>query len=205
MTKQISSKPNLEIVNGKVSTTSLDVAEKFGKRHDHVLRDIENLDCSQEFSRLNFGEISYKDSYNRLQKAYRITRDGFAILVMGFTGKKAMQWKEKYIAAFNRMEEELKKQWLAAKLKVSRILLSDWDAIKDLMAEAGNGKNSFSKYLHNLGFSIDGPIPDQYQKIPTSRIISFHRLAREGNNWARNLIKRTQQFDVPVAISQSQT
>ena len=102
--KQIQ-KPNLEIVEGQAKTTSLDIAQKFNRQHKDILGTIDNLECSQSFSRRNFAPISYKDGYNRLQKADSITRDGFAILVMGFTSKKAMQWKERYIAAFNRMEE----------------------------------------------------------------------------------------------------
>nr|WP_315022866.1 Rha family transcriptional regulator [uncultured Aminipila sp.] len=88
-------------------TTSLDIAETFGKRHDNVLADIENLDCSEEFNLLNFQEIKYTDSRNRKQKAYDITRDGFTLLVMGYTGEKAMQFKEGYIKQFNAMEKIL--------------------------------------------------------------------------------------------------
>lgn len=61
--------------------TSLDVAETFGKRHDHVLRDIRELDCSKEFNLSNFGEIKYKDSKNREQTAIVMTRDGFTLLI----------------------------------------------------------------------------------------------------------------------------
>jgi Rha family phage regulatory protein len=78
MKKQIQTKPNLEIIDGKVSTTSLDIAEKVEKEHKDVLKAIRNLECSQSFSRRNFAPISYKDGYNRPQKAFRITRDGFA-------------------------------------------------------------------------------------------------------------------------------
>ena len=76
----------------------------FDKRHDHVLRDISNLDCSGEFHLLNFGEISYEDSYGRKQKAIAMSRDGFMFLVMGYRGKKAAAIKEAYIRRFNEME-----------------------------------------------------------------------------------------------------
>ncbi len=88
-------------------TTSLVVSEKFGKEHKNVLRDIREIGCSEAFSRLNFEPTSYTDSWNRKQEMYLMTRDGFTILAMGFTGEKAMQWKEKYIAAFNQMEARL--------------------------------------------------------------------------------------------------
>ena len=87
--------------------TSLDVAETFGKEHKNVLRDIRNLECSEEFGRLNFERTSYKDILNRNQEMYYITRDGFTLLVMGYTGEKAMQFKEAYIKQFNAMEKAL--------------------------------------------------------------------------------------------------
>ena len=92
----------------KTVVTSLDVAETFGKAHKNVLRDIETLGCSGEFNRLNFELISYKDVMHRKQKAYAMTRDGFTLLVMGYTGELAMKFKEAYIKQFNAMEEALR-------------------------------------------------------------------------------------------------
>lgn len=88
-------------------TTSLIVAEVFEKKHRNVLKAIENLECSPEFSQLNFELAEYKDAQGKMRPAYRITRDGFAFLVMGFTGKAAAVWKEKFLAAFNAMEKSL--------------------------------------------------------------------------------------------------
>lgn len=98
----------IEEKEGKLLTTSLNVAEVFGKEHKNVLKDIRELDCSDEFNRLNFEPISYEDSYGRSQSAMAITRDGFSFLVMGYTGKKAAQFKEQYITKFNQMEQKLK-------------------------------------------------------------------------------------------------
>jgi Rha family phage regulatory protein len=95
---------------GKTLTSSRLIAEYFGKEHKNVLRDIENLGCSEEFGRLNFEPTSYRDFWGREQKQYVITRDGFTLLVMGFTGENAMKFKEDYIAAFNEMEAKLRKQ-----------------------------------------------------------------------------------------------
>ncbi|MCM1315908.1 MAG: Rha family transcriptional regulator [Prevotella sp.] len=88
---------------------SLFVAKFFGKSHNHVVRDIEKLlaldsGLSKEFNVSNFGRITYKDSRGRTQKAYALTRDGFTILTMGYTGAKAMHFKELYIKRFNEME-----------------------------------------------------------------------------------------------------
>jgi Rha family phage regulatory protein len=98
----------LAVNNGIVTTTSNEVAVNFGKRHDHVLRAIDNLECSPEFTGRNFGASDYLDPTGRTLRAFTLTRDGFAFLCMGFTGKEAAQWKEKYIAAFNAMEAKLK-------------------------------------------------------------------------------------------------
>ena len=98
--------------NGTPMTTSLLVAEVFGKEHKHVLRDIDNLDCSEEFTESNFGLcMKIRELANGVKKQdryYNITRDGFTFLAMGYTGKKAAEFKEKYIAAFNAMEQQLK-------------------------------------------------------------------------------------------------
>lgn len=87
--------------------TSLDVAETFGKEHARVLRDIRELECSDEFRLGNFAESSYTNSQNKKQPMYFITRDGFTLLVMGYTGEKAMKFKEGYIRQFNAMEKAL--------------------------------------------------------------------------------------------------
>lgn len=87
--------------------TSLDIAETFGKRHDHVIRDIRELECSDVFRLSNFGESSYVNSQNKKQPMYYITRDGFTLLAMGYTGEKAMKFKEAYIKQFNAMERML--------------------------------------------------------------------------------------------------
>lgn len=92
--------------------TSLDVAETFGKRHDNVLKDIRELECSKEFRLLNFEESSYTNVQNRKQPMYYMTRDGFTLLVMGYTGEKAMKFKESYIRQFNAMEKLLKEKFV---------------------------------------------------------------------------------------------
>ncbi|MDE6708343.1 MAG: Rha family transcriptional regulator [Oscillospiraceae bacterium] len=83
---------------------SLFVARVFEKRHDNVIRDINELDCSDEFRLLNFEETIYKDSQGKKQRAFAMTRDGFVFLAMGYRGKKAAQFKELYIKRFNEME-----------------------------------------------------------------------------------------------------
>jgi Rha family phage regulatory protein len=84
-------------------TDSRTVADYFGKRTADVIRDIENLDCSPEFTKRNFALSYYKDDSGKKNKMYAMTFDGFVFLVMGYRGKKAAQLKESYIAAFNKM------------------------------------------------------------------------------------------------------
>lgn len=99
--------PDLVVVDGQITTTSLQIAEHFGKRHKNVMKAIANLECSTEFNGLNFQPVEYLDAKGEKRPCYRITRDGFVFLAMGFTGKEAAQWKEAYITAFNKMEQEL--------------------------------------------------------------------------------------------------
>jgi phage regulatory protein, rha family len=92
---------------------SLYVAEFFEKNHKEVLRDIRNIAApnsglSKEFAERNFALGSYKDKQNKKRPCYYLTRDGFTILVMGYTGKKALRFKELYIRRFNEMEELIK-------------------------------------------------------------------------------------------------
>lgn len=117
---------------GNLVTTSKLVAEKFGKRHSDVLRAIDNLECSKEFTERNF---ALKVSINALPQGgarpsqeYYITRDGFSFLVMGFTGKSAAKFKEDYINAFNRMDQSLKQQLPATYLDALKALVISEEA-----------------------------------------------------------------------------
>ena len=100
--------PALEARNGHITATSLQVAEHFGKRHRDVLRAIRNLGCSAEFNERNFALVDYIDDKGERRPQYHVTRDGFAMLAMGFTGSQAVRWKEAYISTFNAMEAKLR-------------------------------------------------------------------------------------------------
>lgn len=93
--------------DNKAVVSSRKIAEVFEKEHKHVMETIRKLDCNEEFNQSNFRPVEYKDAKGEMRPEYLITRDGFTLLAMGFTGKKAMEFKVKYIAAFNAMEEEL--------------------------------------------------------------------------------------------------
>ena len=90
-------------------TTSLIVAKVFGKEHNKVCRDIENLSCSESFRVANFCETPYTHPQNgQTYKMYTMTKDGFSFLVMGYTGEKAGEFKERFINEFNKREAMLK-------------------------------------------------------------------------------------------------
>ena len=105
---------NVTNQNGNLVVSSREVAENFEKQNKHVMEAIRELETSVENPTNLFTPSTYKDSYGREQKEYLLTRDGFTLLAMGFTGQKALQWKLKYIDAFNKMEEVIKKNQLMA-------------------------------------------------------------------------------------------
>lgn len=104
--------PSVSLHSGRPATTSLEVAQFFGKRHTDVLRDIGNVagNCPENFSQRNFASAEYSDEQGKPRPMFILYRDGFMLLVMGYTGKKALAMKLAYIEAFNRMEEELARQ-----------------------------------------------------------------------------------------------
>lgn len=117
-------------------TTSLIVADYFGKRHDHVIRDIEEqYGDLPEFGEM-FRKATYSDSYGRPQKMYLMNRDGFFMLVTGFTGDKAKQFKLAFIKAFNQMEQILSQRQNA-----------EWQEIR---SETKRGYKDLSAAVHEL-------------------------------------------------------
>jgi Rha family phage regulatory protein len=131
----------LTIIKGRAMTTSRQVAHHFDKRHDNVLRDIENLDCSPQFNALNFEGVAYKDDKGETRKEYQITRDGFVYVAMGFTGKRAAQFKEAYIYAFSEMEYKLYRQ-AQTPLQKEPLMLND-------LFSMGNGlENTLVNVMH---------------------------------------------------------
>lgn len=104
--------PEIQVVHDRIMTTSLAISNAFEKNHRDVLRSIKDLEIPEDYRERNFAptfrDVPGPNGSLRKEPMYLITRDGFTILAMGFTGKRAMEFKIKYIEAFNRMEEELR-------------------------------------------------------------------------------------------------
>lgn len=130
----------VHLENDEAVCSSLEVAEKFGKRHDNVLRSIVGLLKNEETKKM-FKKSVYIDNQNNQEyPMYLMNRDGFSLLVMGFTGKKALDWKLKYINAFNQMEnyirEKQSQSWIETRAvgKLSR--KAETDVLKQLVEYA---------------------------------------------------------------------
>ena len=103
----------LQNINGEILANSREIAERFGKEHKTVIRNIENL-VAQNCATKNLYTLSSYINRGKSYKEYLMNRDGFSLLVMGFTGKEALEWKLKYIEAFNKMEDVIKQQTVKA-------------------------------------------------------------------------------------------
>ncbi len=133
----------VKVSNGKAMVSSKDIADKFGKVHRNVMRDIENLGCSPEFRVLNFVRSSYVSLQNKELASYNMTKDGFAFLCMGFTGDGAAVFKESYISAFNSMESALSKTPVT--MDQLNDLVSRIEGNKEAASIAGKALNSYKK------------------------------------------------------------
>ena len=134
--------------NGELVVSSRQVAENFGKEHSKVIRSIEGIANFGDTQGM-FHKVSYVNEQNGQEyKEYLMNRDGFSLLVMGFTGKEAMEWKIKYIEAFNAMEKKLSKPQLTLTEQMAQGLL----AAQQLLAEK-------SKQVEHLTTTIEEQKP----------------------------------------------
>lgn len=129
----------VQLSKNEAVCSSLDVAKSFGKRHDNVLKGIFNLLKNKDVEKM-FCKTSYKDAKGENRPMYLMNRDGFSLLVMGFNGKEALEWKLKYIEAFNKMEtiirEKSTQMWISARETGKLTRKSETDVIKELVEYA---------------------------------------------------------------------
>lgn len=111
--------------DGELVVTSRQVAEDFRKQHQHVTQAIENLISENSLLKSMMMESEYTTERGRKYKEYLLTRDGFSLLVMGFTGSRALEWKLKYIEAFNKMEQAIKNPYGHLSKEVQAIFALD--------------------------------------------------------------------------------
>lgn len=138
--------------NNQLVTTSRNVAKVFGKEHKHVLRAIRSLECSEEFTQSNFGQATFTMCGVKYPM-YNITKDGFAFLVMGFTGKKSAEFKEKYINAFNEMQKRLEqpKPQMPKKQAVQRIVHNPTQQINHALQNNRENVETITQIKYLLG------------------------------------------------------
>jgi Rha family phage regulatory protein len=188
-----------KLVNIKESqalTSSLIIAKRFNKSHTNVLANIRELIDKLTLENLAvrnyFISSSYMNTRNRKYKTYDVTRDGFSLLAMGFTGMKAFKFKTRFINAFNRMESELKKISLSRKVGIeTRKLLTD------TIQESGENErmhgHAFSTYS-KLAYKLAGI---SYEKKPNFRdSLSSEQIERVKNieSMIKALIQTGKQY-----------
>ncbi len=141
--------------NNEIVCDSLQVAKKFRKRHNNVMRDIRGL-LKNEQTKQMFNLSSYTEKQNgQVYQMYTMNRDGFSLLAMGFTGEKALEWKLKYIQAFNKMEKLLLQQqplyWQETRQAAKGNRLLETDSIKEFVAYAKQqGSQHADRYYYHL-------------------------------------------------------
>ena len=170
--------PVLSIANGTVTALSTDVAQFFCKEHKNVLRDIENLlNILPESRRLNF-ELCFENS--KLQngkslKRYRMTRDGFTLLVMGWTGEKALQFKLAWLDAFNEMEKMLYQRPTYKEVSLSP---AEQIAIRNAVGKKAKKSPSTYRFIYSL-------LKQRFQVARYSQISTYD--FREALNFIKEL------------------
>lgn len=163
--------------------SSLMVAEHFHKRHDNILKNIENLTGNllnfKDVKRLFF-RTTYIDAKGESRPMYLMNRDGFSLLVMGFTGQAAMEWKLKYIAAFNKMESVINERrtidWQNTRRAGIIARKSETDVIKQLAEYAKTQGSKHSQMLY-MTYSRLANGTVGIKKRDTANIVQLNRLA----------------------------
>lgn len=162
------------IQNNQIVVSSKDLAEHFNKDHKNILRDIREILSAQNRANEFFQEESY--SYNgRRLPMYLMNRDGFSLLAMGFTGKKALQWKLKYIEAFNEMEETLKQGYLEEPVNPSELYCKTYKGVPVITI------GDFAKIVKRNRTSILWQLKDKglpYQLLEKEEVTAY----KEENN-----------------------
>lgn len=180
------------IQSNQIVVSSKDLAEHFNKDHKNILRDIREILSAQNRANEFFQEESY--SYNgRRLPMYLMNRDGFSLLAMGFTGKKALQWKLKYIEAFNEMEETLKQGYLEEPVNPSELYCKTYKGVPVITI------GDFAKIVKRNRTSILWQLKDKglpYQLLEKEEVTAYKH---ENNIPMHSAVSRLIVFTEPTA------
>ena len=199
-------KMNLVQISGhKAITTSKVVADTFGKAHKDVIRAINSLEIPRDFWERNFTPSKYRsqNKNGQILPAYEITRDGFTLLAMGFTGKKAIAFKIKYIEAFNEMEAKLKKVYPCGEVNVREHTRSLPSGKKEIVLSE-KAKSEIGGIVKNCLAATGKPDIGEYaQKITlTLALAGFYSrhddLQREADNLRHQLSQCTKAINATL-------
>ena len=155
----------VKIVQNQAFADSRIIAEHFGKAHRNVMRDIDRLienlkENNAQNITLLFSKRKWVNEINREYEYYELNRDGFSLLVMGFTGKEALKWKLKYIEAFNLMEKALlnkdNTEWITTREQGRQIRKAETDVIKAFteyaIKQGSEGAKFYYKHYTNATY-----------------------------------------------------
>ena len=196
----------------KVFTDSLRVAENFKKQHKSVLKKIEILIKDDEKGRLHFAPSSYVNSQNKTQKKYIMDRRSFSILSMGFTGKKALKWKNDFYDAFEKMETHILQQknlsWQQARIEGKENRLDFTDAIKKVVefAESSGSKSSkkyykhFTSMVYSLLFDLK-KVPKNFRdSLDKETLKQIQMIEWKASEWIDEAVSHSSDYHDPYKI-----
>ena len=194
---------NFSVTGERVFIGSLELSEVFEKNHANILRIINKL-TDDEFKSANFIKHSYIDKTGRVLPCYNLTRDGFSLLVMGFTGEKAYQWKIEFIKAFNMMEAELRRQGVIRYVdKISELEAAAKLKAKHHQRELA-GKEGRITYLKNQlakrGKIYDAEVIERYEQKGENLRAQLHNAKAERDFYR----KRTQELKQKQNVKDSE-
>ncbi len=181
---------SLTVIDGQPTTTSNEVAQHFGKQHQHVMERIRSLtaETPNEFNQSNFRLVETTDAKGEKRPAYCLTRDGFTLLAMGFTGKKALSFKLAYIDAFNRMERELAEKRPYSVSHSETLTKAEGDTLRDMLTNfAKSLPQATQGEVMRQGWSkLKSHFKTDYRHIPASQFTeAVNILSRHMAAWSK--------------------
>jgi len=206
----------VNISGKKAKTDSLTVADNFGKRHDNVIQKIENLIKNDDFNDLNFKATNYTDDRGIQHKKYTMDRKSFAMLAMGFTGKKAFQWKIKFVNAFEAMEQILLQQgnleWQEYRQtgKAKRLELTDSIQQVVELAERQGSKNAgryyttITRLINRTAMGVKN-VPDNFRDmLPASALHKLRLIEDCCAIWLKDAVMNSSDYHLPYRVLKQQ-